>query len=782
MSVDQMNNHYSMNNPASIYDEEALTTLELVGRLAKKVVEIIDLVNKNELTVEEAVEQFKKDYNEAKEYMVDNLPEFVENSVENLKNSGDLETMLVKAISSTKLDKNGVESITYSMLSQQIKEMFTGGNTPVVGNNSVSTSNIVNNSVSEEKIHKNMRALSFYHKNEEKAYYTPVITLKASDFSAVVSTTYDIVLSSSEKNITVSASSLLVDTTGWYDSKGQFDMYYDDTINTIKVVNPSKSSDFANYYYLGGVRTYSQTNIIPVAVDGAFYAGNTLSGVSDLPLCVRRCSYYSKTLAQYNPADALFDYNFDTATLTLLKTSGTNQIQCEGRYYSVNLKTLQCVVEVPANVSNAGVWWCPSTNTLTIRRQLSGANQEHANELFCGVIVKPSVTAGNTCIFPHTLSNGAYYVHPNHLTRPTAQLMLTSETVTGSTMVAKVDFKGRRLIIPARTALTYILGKEYIHVENDNTENDIVIPFADSTSQYNYLVGGINGLKLVDHEEFINVANIRDVNQLYYCGYINMVSKTFDLTCKAEKMRTYAILGDSISTYEGVCPSEHTVYYTGNNAGITTPQHTWWGRVADRCGLELTVNMAWSGLRVTPRSGNPERDGVYFADSIAQYTGDVDPDIIFVYMGINDFNHNTPLGEWDRKAEVDMVYDCSQTHYFIESYAKMLSFLKRTHPDSEVYCLTLPNCERSGSTTSEIEINENGTALWEYNEAIRMVCQTLGVNVIDTDTCNFNHWNSMEYFTDFNLSTAGFLHPNAEGMKVIANKVIKAILDTKECD
>lgn len=43
--IDKLNNHYSMTNPASVYDEESLTALELAGRTAKKVNECVDAFN-----------------------------------------------------------------------------------------------------------------------------------------------------------------------------------------------------------------------------------------------------------------------------------------------------------------------------------------------------------------------------------------------------------------------------------------------------------------------------------------------------------------------------------------------------------------------------------------------------------------------------------------------------------------------------------------------------------------------------------------------------------------
>ena len=58
----------------------------------------------------------------------------------------------IDLLNDKKIDKNGVEQVQYTNLSQEIKEMFTGGNTPVVAENSVSTSNIVDKAVTPPKL------------------------------------------------------------------------------------------------------------------------------------------------------------------------------------------------------------------------------------------------------------------------------------------------------------------------------------------------------------------------------------------------------------------------------------------------------------------------------------------------------------------------------------------------------------------------------------------------------------------------------------------------------
>lgn len=46
MEIKKLNEHYSITRPSTVYDEEALTTLELVGRTTAKVNEVVDAQNK----------------------------------------------------------------------------------------------------------------------------------------------------------------------------------------------------------------------------------------------------------------------------------------------------------------------------------------------------------------------------------------------------------------------------------------------------------------------------------------------------------------------------------------------------------------------------------------------------------------------------------------------------------------------------------------------------------------------------------------------------------------
>ena len=56
-----------------------------------------------------------------------------------------------------KVDINGSQQVKYSNLDQEIREMFTGGNTAVVGPNSVGTDNVINGAINARKLSETFR-------------------------------------------------------------------------------------------------------------------------------------------------------------------------------------------------------------------------------------------------------------------------------------------------------------------------------------------------------------------------------------------------------------------------------------------------------------------------------------------------------------------------------------------------------------------------------------------------------------------------------------------------
>ena len=75
-----------------------------------------------------------------------------------------------------------------------------------------------------------------------------------------------------------------------------------------------------------------------------------------------------------------------------------------------------------------------------------------------------------------------------------------------------------------------------------------------------------------------------------------------------------SVLGDSISTFEGVTVAGNRTYYDAadtNGTGVTRPADTWWAQVIERAGGTLLANAAFSGGMVAgagfPAARTPER-------------------------------------------------------------------------------------------------------------------------------------------------------------------------------
>ncbi len=220
-----------------------------------------------------------------------------------------------------------------------------------------------------------------------------------------------------------------------------------------------------------------------------------------------------------------------------------------------------------------------------------------------------------------------------------------------------------------------------------------------------------------------------------------------------------SFFGDSITTYAGWSNNTsynttigsnavHTTYYTGG--ALATVDETYWKRTVDNLGLNLCVNNAWAGSRVT---GN----GVVRATELHNNVKNIDPDIIVVYFGINDFNGGVACGSF---TSVDDIYNESTKTYtanlniFANAYATMVHKMKMRYPDADIYLCTLDYC-RSG--------------LEDYNGQIKKIAEAMDCNLVD-----FYNDTPMN-LTNISTYTPDKLHPNALGMEEMY-KCLKAAL------
>lgn len=226
-----------------------------------------------------------------------------------------------------------------------------------------------------------------------------------------------------------------------------------------------------------------------------------------------------------------------------------------------------------------------------------------------------------------------------------------------------------------------------------------------------------------------------------------------------------SILGDSISTFVGYIPSGQSSEYNGTNYNGLKVTDTWWMKVISALGMELLVNNSWSGTCVTT-----VRDSVKGANSNAMYRADLlgtAPDVIIFYMGINDFCFEAPFGTYDGTAPVPTTGTD-----FSSAYAITLDKMMNAYKTSEIWCATLPQCERNG-TIGAPEINDSGVALADYNARIKRLAMTFGAKVLDFAQSGLTYENMSVYMGDWEGSTERGLHPNADGMSILANQAIR---------
>ncbi len=245
--------------------------------------------------------------------------------------------------------------------------------------------------------------------------------------------------------------------------------------------------------------------------------------------------------------------------------------------------------------------------------------------------------------------------------------------------------------------------------------------------------------------------------------------------------KKFSILGDSISTLEGYNPTGYSLFYTGEiceKTGVREMQDTWWGKVIEVLGGELLVNNSWSGSRVSMLPGG--MPGKLFPSGCSNertgglHSGSVKPDVIIVYLGINDWANGVyvkfnPAGyafppDIDEKTQRDI----EGLHTFEGSFDRMLCKVKKNYPRAQVWCCTLCETIIPNNPSFRFPHTYAGTHIEEYNDVIRKVAKERDCKLIDL------------YSFRTPYASLDGTHPTADGMATIASMIIKEV-DKVEC-
>ena len=213
---------------------------------------------------------------------------------------------------------------------------------------------------------------------------------------------------------------------------------------------------------------------------------------------------------------------------------------------------------------------------------------------------------------------------------------------------------------------------------------------------------------------------------------------------------SFTIFGDSLSTYDKISIPPEAVYYDFYNCakyGLKSVADTWWQKVIDHYGGSLCINNSYSGSKVSgteyPAACSSER-----LQTLRNW--DSRPDIILVYLGMNDFGFGAPVYRPAEQADTD-------TRYFADAYPEMLKEIKKREPQAKVFCATLMRTYLKGRPYMRVpEQVIPDYSLADYDEAIRKAVREQGCFLVDLAASGVTY------------ETLDGTHPTAVGHATIA--------------
>lgn len=154
-------------------------------------------------------------------------------------------------------------------------------------------------------------------------------------------------------------------------------------------------------------------------------------------------------------------------------------------------------------------------------------------------------------------------------------------------------------------------------------------------------------------------------------------------------MKTFSILGDSYSTFQGWIPEGNDCYYPKpeNVEDVLQVEQTWWHMLMQKKGLRLLRNESYSGATVcthTRETQPPESSFTVRAHYLKAFTDEngVGPDCVFLFGCTND----SWLG---RKVGTVMFADRSaeDLNCVLPAYCETVEVLCREHPNARIVCV-----------------------------------------------------------------------------------------------
>ena len=230
-------------------------------------------------------------------------------------------------------------------------------------------------------------------------------------------------------------------------------------------------------------------------------------------------------------------------------------------------------------------------------------------------------------------------------------------------------------------------------------------------------------------------------------GYIKRITLDLDKSTHSSKgfPQRLGIIGDSISTFQGMIPSNHKAYYTnpaGSGCDVTTWQQTYWGLLINQYwNCELDMNTSWSGSCVADGQDGDARTPYVSRSRLDLFKN---PDTIIIFGGTNDCLEKNGIGLGEYSYDVPLS---SMNTYkrFRDSYIYVIRYLQEKHPGVQFVCII-------------------GTHITgEYAISVEKIAKHYGFPCVDfRNDKNVTFWKSS--------------HPNAAGHAYKAKKIYEETL------
>ena len=145
-----------------------------------------------------------------------------------------------------------------------------------------------------------------------------------------------------------------------------------------------------------------------------------------------------------------------------------------------------------------------------------------------------------------------------------------------------------------------------------------------------------------------------------------------------------AIIGDSISTFGGIIPSDHKAYYPKSDCDVSNWTQTYWGRlISDYWHSTLDVNTSWSGSSVASGKDGEERTPFVDDSRLGLLTN---PDCVILFGGTNDAIASNGIGLGEFSYDTPLA---SINHYkrFRDAYIYVIKYIQNKFPSAKIICI-----------------------------------------------------------------------------------------------